>query len=75
MGAPGTLGWSRDLRASLVPGFALSDEGPATFFMLEGNRLTQDVPAGTTITANIIARPAHSMLWSLREQQDAHFFG
>jgi predicted homoserine dehydrogenase-like protein len=75
LGAPGTLGWDRDLRASLVPGFALSDEGPAPFFMLEGKRLTRDVPAGTTITVDMVARPVDSALWSLREQQDAHFFG
>jgi predicted homoserine dehydrogenase-like protein len=41
--------------------------------MLEGNRLTQDIPAGKTITLDMIALPAGSTLWSLRRQQDAHF--
>jgi predicted homoserine dehydrogenase-like protein len=75
LGRPGTLGWNRDLRASLVPAFPLSDDGPVPFFMLEGNRLTEDVPAGTTITLDMIAPPADSALWSLRRQQDAHFSG
>jgi predicted homoserine dehydrogenase-like protein len=73
LGSSGTLGWNRDLRASLVPAFPLSDDGPVPFFMLEGNRLTRDVPAGTTITLDMIAPPADSALWSLRRQQDTHF--
>jgi predicted homoserine dehydrogenase-like protein len=75
LGSPGTLGWNRDLRASLAPAFPLSDDGPVPFFMLEGNRLTRDVPAGTAITLDMIAPPADSALWSLRRQQDAHFLG
>ncbi|OGO04787.1 MAG: hypothetical protein A2Y73_01975 [Chloroflexi bacterium RBG_13_56_8] len=67
------LGWDRDLKASLVPAFPLSDNGPVPFFMLEENRLTKDVPAGTTITLDMIDPPTGSMLWSLRRQQDAHF--
>lgn len=73
LGGSGTLGWNRDLRAALTPAFPLSAAGPAPFFMLEGNCLTKDVPAGTTITLDMIAPPADSALWSLRRQQDAHF--
>jgi predicted homoserine dehydrogenase-like protein len=75
LGSPGTLGWDRDLRASLVPAFPLSDAGPAPFFMLEGSRLASDVPAGARITLDVIVPPADLTLWSLRRQQDAHFFG
>ena len=74
LGSSGTLGWNRDLRASLVPAFPLSGSSPVPFFMLEGNRLAKDVPAGTTITVDMIAPPVDSALWSLRRQQDAHFF-
>ena len=73
LGSSGTLGWNRDLRASLVPAFPLSDHSPVPFFMLEENKLTKDVPAGTIITMDMIAPPADSALWSLRRQQDAHF--
>ncbi|MBN1583511.1 MAG: hypothetical protein JXA89_22570 [Anaerolineae bacterium] len=73
LGSSGTLGWNRDLRASLVPAFPLSDTDPVPFFMLEENRLIKDVPAGTTITMNMIAPPTRSALWSLRRQQDTHF--
>jgi predicted homoserine dehydrogenase-like protein len=73
LGSSGTLGWNRDLRASLVPAFSLSVSRAVPFFMLEGNRLTKAVPAGTTITPDMIAPPADSALWSLRRQQDAHF--
>ena len=75
LGSPGTLGYDRDVRASLVPAFPLSDKGPVPFYMLESNRLVKDVPAGTTITMDMIAPPADSALWSLRRQQDAHFLG
>jgi predicted homoserine dehydrogenase-like protein len=75
LGESGTLGWNRDLRASLVPAFPLSDNSPVPFFMLEENRLTTDVPAGTTITLEMIAPPDDSALWSLRRQQDTQFSG
>ncbi|MGI5916636.1 MAG: hypothetical protein ACOX9A_09340 [Anaerolineae bacterium] len=71
---PGTLGWNRDLRASLVPGYALEDSRPLPFFMLEGNRLAVDVPAGTTITQEMVVSPGEMPLWSLRARQDAHFY-
>jgi predicted homoserine dehydrogenase-like protein len=74
LGSSGTLGWNRDLRTSLIPGFPLSDHGPVPFFMLEGNRMIKDVPAGATITLDMIAAPVDSALWLLRQQQDKHFF-
>jgi predicted homoserine dehydrogenase-like protein len=64
---------ARDFRAGEVPTFPLSDGGPVPFFMLEGNQLTQDIPAGMTITLDMIEKPADSALWTLRQQQDAHF--
>jgi predicted homoserine dehydrogenase-like protein len=73
LGSSGTLGWNRDLRASLVPAFPLFDHSPVPFFMLEGNQLTGDVPAGQIITLGMIASPVDSALWTLRQHQDAHF--
>jgi predicted homoserine dehydrogenase-like protein len=73
LGSAGSLGRDQDLRASLLPAFSLEDGGPVPFYMLEGNRLTKDIAAGTLITLDMIAPPADSALWSLRRQQDAHF--
>jgi predicted homoserine dehydrogenase-like protein len=75
LGQEGELGWNRDLHAALVPGYALSDDGPAPFFMAQGARLLEDAPAGTLITLDMIERPEDAMLWSLRQEQDARFFG
>lgn len=73
LGRSGTLGWNRDLRASLVPGYAVGPGRPLPFFMLEGNRLVTDVPAGTIITREMVAAPGDTPLWSLRALQDAEF--
>ena len=73
LGVPGGLGYSLDLRAALAPAFSLSPGAPVPFFMLEGRRLTADVPQGKTITLEMIEQPADSALWSLRGQQDAQF--
>jgi len=68
------FGYSRDLKASLVPAHVLADDRPLPYFMLYGNQLTKDVPAGTVITREMIEPPQDSALWSLREEQDRHFF-
>jgi predicted homoserine dehydrogenase-like protein len=67
-------GWNYDLRASLVPGFRAGPGRPLPFFMLEGNRLAQDVPAGSMFTWEMLERPQGSALWSLRRLQDETFF-
>jgi len=73
LGKPGNLGMYRALRASLIPAAPVADENPLPFFMLEGKRLTRDVPAGTIITRDMVVSPQDSRLWSLRKQQDEHF--
>ena len=66
-------GWNRDFQCSLVPSISLADDHPIPFFMLEGNRLAVDVPAGTTITAGMVEISEESALWALRAEQDAAF--
>jgi predicted homoserine dehydrogenase-like protein len=85
LGADGGLGYSPDLRASMVPAFRVAVDAPVSagarvpagilvpYFMLEGCRLAADVPGGTVITLDVIERPADSALWALRAQQDALF--
>lgn len=73
----GTLafGFSRDFRTVMTPMQPLGEGKPVPFFMLYGNRLAKDIPAGALITCDMIERPKDSVLWMLREQQDALFFG
>jgi predicted homoserine dehydrogenase-like protein len=73
IGPAGNSGWNYDLRASLAPGFRVGPGAPMPFFMLEGNRLSGDVPAGSTFTWDRVVTPEGSSLWSLRRQQDDLF--
>ena len=66
-------GWNRDFQCSLVPSGPLADDRPIPFFMLEGNRLAMDVPAGTTIVRQMVEEPENSALWALRAEQDDAF--
>lgn len=66
-------GWNRDFQCSLVPTIPLADDHPIPFYMLEGNCLICDVPAGATIVRRMVETPKNSALWSLRAEQDAEF--
>ncbi|MCL2056469.1 MAG: flagellar biosynthesis protein FlgA, partial [Oscillospiraceae bacterium] len=66
-------GWNRDFACSLVRGTRLSPDAPIPFFMLEGNRLSKDVPCGTVITLDMVEEPKDSALWGLRREQDKVF--
>jgi predicted homoserine dehydrogenase-like protein len=70
---PGSLGLDLELRASLIPAVPITDNHPVPFFMLEGKKLSRDVPSGTVITQDMIIPPQDSFLWSLRKQQDEYF--
>ncbi|MEW6332757.1 MAG: flagellar biosynthesis protein FlgA [Thermodesulfobacteriota bacterium] len=54
---------------------ALRAEGgnPVPFYMMGDHRLACDVPAGTVITADMLQRPANSLLWSLRREMEEAF--
>ena len=62
-----------ELDALITPAKPVTDDNPVPFYMLLGNQLSQDVPAGTLITWEMISQPSDSMLWSLRAQQEKHF--
>ncbi len=74
LSSPGGLSYNPDLHAAIIPGGPLGADRPVPFFMLGGVRAACDIPAGTTITGRMVARPVDSALWALREQQDATFF-
>ncbi|MHB1317696.1 MAG: NAD(P)H-dependent oxidoreductase [Anaerolineae bacterium] len=71
---PGGLSYDSDLNASLVGGGPLGLDRPVPFFMLEGARVKEGTPSGTTITGSMVEHSRHSVLWSLREEQDRVFF-
>lgn len=66
-------GWNRDFQCSLVSAIPLADDQPIPFYMLEGNRLAVDVPAGATIVRRMVEMPENSALWALRAEQDLEF--
>ena len=61
------------LKFLMTPAAPVSGGGPLPFHLASGHALTCGVPAGTPITAAMIAPPADSPLWNLRREQDAHF--
>jgi predicted homoserine dehydrogenase-like protein len=63
------------LKASMCPAQPVGPGQPLPLFMAHEARLTVDAPAGTTITADMVTRPADSRLWALREEQDKLFLG
>ena len=72
-GKSGTLGHNPDFRASMIPAVPIDGNNSLPFYMLEGNRLSRDVPANTVITRDMVVPPQDSILWKLRKQQDEHF--
>ena len=64
---------SEALRALMCPAQPLTTDGPLPFYLASGNVLTSDVPDGELITADKVRRPADSVVWALREEQDREF--
>jgi len=48
-------------------------DNPVPYYMAVGNQVKVDVPAGSTLTYEMINEPANSRLWDLRRQQDEAF--
>jgi predicted homoserine dehydrogenase-like protein len=57
----------------LVPARAATGPNPIPFYLMAGNRLLRDVPAGTVIAAEMVEPPKESLLWSLRRQLEQTF--
>ena len=64
---------SPDIDASILPASPVANGNPLPLHLLDGVRLSKDVAAGTLITQEMVEPPLDSLLWSLRQQQDAHF--
>jgi predicted homoserine dehydrogenase-like protein len=57
----------------LVEAVRVEGANPVPFYMMGDNRLTRDVPAGTLITADMLQKPADSLLWKLRREMEEAF--
>jgi len=66
---------SPKLKALMRPAQPVASGAPLPFYMASGNALAVDVPAGEVITADQVVRPAGSVLWGLRTEQDKQFLG
>lgn len=61
------------LRPLLLPSAPLAGSSPIPYYMAVGCRLAEAVPAGTTLTLDMVEAPASSALWDERRRQDALF--
>ena len=66
-------GHSSDIDAAILPASPIAKGKPLPLYLLTGNGLSREVGADTLITQEMVDPPADSLLWSLRQQQDAHF--
>lgn len=62
-----------DLEPGLTPARAVSGSNPLPYYMAVGRTLTREVARGQFITADCVAGPHDSALWSLRAEQDRQF--
>ena len=63
----------QDLEGFIVPAQPARTGAPIPIHMLDGVQLAADVPEGVVITRDLVAAPAYSTLWALRERQDQQF--
>ena len=59
--------------ARIVPAAPIAPGNVAAAHLLNGNRARVAIPAGTTVTYDMVEEPEGSLLWSLRRRQDATF--
>ena len=64
---------SKNLRVLMQPAQPVAPGNRLPLHMANGNVLTQDVPAGTILTADMVQAPENSTLWRLRAEQDQMF--
>ena len=64
---------STETTAFMMPAVQVKDGVPLPAHMASGNSLVVDVKKGTVIMREMVVLPSNSILWLLRNQQDAHF--
>ena len=64
-----------DLEPGLTTALPVNDRNPLPYYMAVGRTLTRPVAKGEAISADCVAAPDGSALWSLRAEQDRAFGG
>lgn len=64
---------SPELTAEIVPATRLTPDSPLPAGLARGNRLLGNVARGAAITAGMVQRPPHSILWNLRAEMEQRF--
>ncbi len=64
---------SNQLTARMLPARPIAPGNYASAHLLTGNRARVDIPAGTTVTYEMVEEPAGSTIWELRRLQDKTF--
>ncbi len=67
-------GGDQQLNALVTPAQSATDGHPVPLYMARGRRLKCDLAAGEVLRVDMLEKPQNSVLWSLRQQQDALFF-
>jgi len=57
----------------LLPAQGISAHTQLPYYLADGARLKEDIPAGTLLNADMLERPDDAILWKLREEQDTIF--
>ena len=61
------------VEAILMDGVKARGGNPVPFYMMDNTELTEDVPEGAVINCDMVSHAPDSVLWKLREEQDAYF--
>ncbi|MGP8245731.1 MAG: NAD(P)H-dependent oxidoreductase [Bryobacteraceae bacterium] len=62
-----------NLTTSILPASSMAPGAPVPAHLLHNHKLLCDVSAGAIITFDMVAKPADSVLWTLRAQQNSTF--
>lgn len=63
------------LQPEIMPAKAIDDLGQLPYFLADNTIARVDIPEGTLISANMLQADGDPILWELRREQDAVFFG
>lgn len=62
-----------NIDTQILPASSPSPNAPVPAHLLQDQRMLVDVPSGALITYSMVTKPANSVLWKLRAQQDELF--